>query len=219
MKLEVQALAGQIAKEALELAQTLTKPFGKLPEAEQQAFIEATEKFGTDVAEGATDLILAQGGGTLDVTIHNVTGKKETTQAVISCDRSDPLSETLFKSRHMPGKMIFVNVGAELKSLGDRAKPSPDQPKMFDDDPDPLFHEDGRVNDPEDLPIKIVSQAGVTADEDELIPEELVAPAPRVTKSTKPKPRKSPTTAKKTANAAPKRRKASPPVMDLASDG
>ena len=142
MKLELQGLAGQVAKALLDTQQKMRLVWKKLPEAEQQALIESNEALASTLVEEVTNLILSQGGGVLDCTIHKVGINKETIEAKISVARDDDLATYLMKSAHSPGKLTFVTAGAEMKSLGKRATPDTNQPAMFtdNDDGEPLFH-------------------------------------------------------------------------------
>lgn len=218
MELKTDALAGQVAAALLQQIQTLRAPYPELPEAEQQAAIDGTEKLAVMVVEGVRDLILAQGGGTADITIHNVTIDKDTVGAKVSLPRNNPHATSLMVNAHLPGKMQFLNVGPEIVSLGERAKPKPSQEGMFtdDDNGDPLFHEDGRVNDPDDKPLALgikglspddvaeidAAKAGADAEIDAAV-QISSEPMPESTEPKKTtRKRKSPTAAKKSAAGA-----------------
>ncbi len=222
MKLELQNLAGQLAKLWLSQAQNMRLTYGDLPEAEQKALIDGAEKLGAQTVEAVKDLLLSQGGGVADITIHKVGINKETIEAKISMDRDDELSSALMSSAHSSGKLTFINVGKEVMSLGDRAQPAPSQGGMFtdSDDGEPLFHDDGRVNEPDNV-AKIETKRVMGA-----LVQKTPATKPKsakVAESTKPKTtrRKSPTKSKAAPKTVQRRRVGAkkPDISELTSDG
>ncbi len=219
MQLELKNLAGQLAKLMLEQAKSMRKVYEELPEAEQQAVIENTETLGVQLVENVKDLILSQGGGVADITIHKVGINKETVEAKISMDRDDELAKILMGSAHSPGKLTFVNVGREATNLGKRAQPTPSQGGMFTD------KDEDEPYEPEQ-PIAAVDDKKVT----KLVPksaEVAESTKPKATtkaKASKPKTTtkpKSPTKSKAAPKTVARRRVAAkkPEITELTSDG
>ena len=220
MKFETEGLAGQIASKLHDVIANQRLSYSELPQAEQKAVIEAVERMATDLVDQAIDLVASQGSTILNGTMKNVTYKGDVCSTTVCFDLTEEGVHDLSRKSHRSVKLAYVPGGDEMRSLGKRIKSEPDQPAMFNDDDagEPLFHEDGRVNDPDDL---------TRIDEKAEAEPEAVRVKRKYTKRTGiKKTAKSPTTAKKVAAGIKPPLKRRSPVqarrsndMDLASDG
>lgn len=222
MKFETEGLAGQIASKLHDVIANQRLSYSELPQAEQKAVIEAVERMATDLVDQAIDLVASQGSTILNGTMKNVTYKGDVCSTTVCFDLTEEGVHDLSRKSHRSVKLAYVPGGDEMRSLGKRIKSEPDQPAMFDDDDDgePLFHEDGRVNDPDDL-ARIARKPEA---EPEAKPERVKRKYTK--KAAAKKPIKSPTAAKKVAAGIKPPLKRRSPVqarrgndMDLASDG
>ncbi len=218
MKLDNDGLAGQITAQIHDMIVNQRLAYSELPQAEQKAVIDAAERMATTLVDQTIDLVTSQGSTILNGTMKNVTYKGDVCSTTVCFDLTEEGVHDLSRKSHKAVKIAYMPGGEEMRSLGERIKSEPDQTAMFGDNEDgePLPHEDGRVNDPDDL-TRIEEKV-------ETKPERVKRKYTKKTDAKKPS--KSPTAGKKAAaGIKPPRKRRSPSVaqrgndMDLASDG
>jgi len=140
-----QALAGQVRDAILAHLKTMNKPWAKLPEAEQQALIESSEKVATDMVAEAIDVVTGSGAVSIKANVKNVTVKDDVISGTVTIDRNEPDGELYLKAAHGTCQLSFATNRSSLVNTGETPEPEADQPAMFT--------EDDRASRPKSAPV------------------------------------------------------------------